>query len=134
MRRVHWIICAALTISACASGCGLSVEAGSESYMLRENKLGTAVAVMEDVTIKAWKLQADKTVRVEKVTIKTHTVIRVGVQFICREDQILTTEEKSFDAMVPDKDGKLVKSSLTVDQFTGIKIGTATWPETEGGK
>ncbi len=96
--------------------------------MLRENKLGVAVAPLEEFTVKAWQLQEDKkTMKIVKVTIKTHTVIRVGIQFICREDQILTTQSTQIEAMVPDKDGKLVKTKLTIDASTAIKIGTTTW-------
>ena len=84
---------------------------------------------MVDVKVKALQPQADGSIKVVTVTIKTHTVIRVGIEFIARDDQILTQEVKKFQAMVPDKDGALVLTDFTLDAKVGVKIGTATWTE-----
>lgn len=127
MKQVLLTVSALLMLSSC------TVKTGTETYIVRENKLGTAVVPMEDVEVLALQLQEDGTVVRRKVTIKTRTVIRVGIEFIARADQILTLEPVKFQAIVPDATGKLVKSDvMTVDANTAIKIGTTTFtPEVE---
>ena len=111
-----------------------SVKMGSAAYVMRENKLGTAIVPMEDVKVKALQLQGDGSIKAVTVTIKTHTVVRVGIEFIGRDDQILTQEAKKFQAMVPDKDGALVLTVFTLDAKVAVKIGTATWTPPEVNK
>jgi len=121
------------SIPACA-GPTLAVRMGSESFLIRQNITGKAIVPMEEVKVKAMKLQEDgKTIKEVETIIKVRTVIRVGIQYIGRDDQILTREKVQFAAMVPDETGKnLVKvDKMTVDENTGIKIGTAIWEPME---
>lgn len=93
--------------------------------MMRENKKGIGIVPMEDVKVKAWSLDDNgKTSSIKQTLIKTHTVIRVGIEYIHRADQILTTEEVRFKAMVPDAHENLVLTDFTLDAKTGVKIGT----------
>ncbi len=111
------------------SGCGFDVKMGSETKVIRENKLGTAIAPMEDIKVKAMRLQDDlKTIKLVDVTIKRYTVIRVGIECVFKGSaQILTQNDVTFSAMTPDKDGKLGISNTIVPRLTGIQIGTEVW-------
>ncbi len=115
------------------SGCGFDVKMGSETKVIRENKLGTAIAPMEDIKVKAMRLQDDrKTIKLVDVTIKRYTVIRVGIECVFKESaQILTQDDVTFSAMTPDKDGKLGVSTTIVPRLTGIQIGTEVWQPPE---
>lgn len=119
------IACLTILLS---SGC--AIQAGSETITIRENKLGTAIVPMVDVTLMASRKQDDGTVRVVKVTIKKHTNIRVGCEWIDRDDQILTEEAVKFQAMVPDAKGELILSEYLLDAKVGMKIGTTEWKPT----
>jgi hypothetical protein len=110
------------------SSCGFDVKMGSETKVLRESKEGTAIAPVVDVTVKCLRKQADGSIKVEKVVIKKYTVIRAGIECVFKDiDQVLTQEDVTFDAMTPDKDGKLGLSRTEVPKLTGLKIGTTTW-------
>lgn len=96
--------------------------------MLRENRLGVAIAPMEDVKISAYQKQDDGTIVKKDVLVRQHTVIRVGIEYVAdRDDQISVVKAVTFKAMVPDKDGILVQTDFTLDKGTAIKIGTAKW-------
>lgn len=110
------------------SGCGFDVKMGSETKIIRENKEGTAIAPVEDVKAKCKRLLEDGSIKDVDVTIKKYTVIRVGIECVFKDvSQVLTQKDVTFDAMTPDKDGKLSISKTFVPALTGIKIGTTTW-------
>lgn len=110
------------------SSCGFDVKMGSEAKVLRESKEGTAIAPVVDVKVKSKRLQEDGSIKDVDVTIKKYTVIRVGIECVFKDvNQILTQKDVKFDAMTPDKDGKLGVSKTMIPALTGIKIGTTTW-------